>query len=67
MSHECPECGQTCYCDMEDHDQPTPDDCTHECPPEDDEEYNCECYYVDADVVESRYCPAHNPRLRTER
>lgn len=38
MSHECPECGQTCYCDMEDHDQEAPDDCSHECPPEDDDD-----------------------------
>jgi hypothetical protein len=29
MSHECPECGMVCGCDMEDHDQPQPDDCTH--------------------------------------
>ena len=31
MAHECPECGQECYCDMEDHWQEAPDDCSHEC------------------------------------
>lgn len=31
MSHECPMCGQECYCDGEDHGQPAPDDCSHEC------------------------------------
>lgn len=34
MSHECPECGQWCYCDGEDHGQPAPDDCSHDCGPE---------------------------------
>ena len=29
-----------------------------------DEEPHCECYYVDVDVMESRFCPAHNPKLR---
>lgn len=36
--HECPECGQVCYCDMEDHDQPAPPDCKHECEEDDDED-----------------------------
>ena len=31
MSHACVLCGALCYCDMEDHDQPPPADCTHEC------------------------------------
>lgn len=31
MAHECPECGQQCYCDGEDHGQPAPEDCRH-CP-----------------------------------
>jgi hypothetical protein len=31
MSHECPTCGQECYCDGEDHGQDAPSDCTHEC------------------------------------
>ena len=40
MAHECPECGQYCYCDIEDHDQPAPDDCScdHEGSGIDDEE-----------------------------
>lgn len=29
--HECPACGQACYCDMEDHGQTAPEDCVHEC------------------------------------
>ena len=33
--HECPECGQACACDMEDHEQSAPDDCSHECDPKD--------------------------------
>jgi len=31
MSHSCPLCWQYCDCDMEDHDQPEPADCTHCC------------------------------------
>lgn len=27
--HECDTCGQACYCDGEDHNQPQPDDCEH--------------------------------------
>lgn len=30
MCHDCPECGELCYCDMEDHFQDAPDDCGHE-------------------------------------
>jgi hypothetical protein len=37
VSHECEECGQHCYCDMEDHDQPQPADCTHVCDDMDDD------------------------------
>lgn len=29
MAHECEICGQECYCDMEDHGQPQPDNCVH--------------------------------------
>jgi hypothetical protein len=29
MAHECELCGQYCYCDMEDHGQPQPEDCPH--------------------------------------
>jgi hypothetical protein len=36
--HECPECGMACDCDGEDHGQPAPDDCCHECEDEEDEE-----------------------------
>lgn len=39
--HECPECGQACDCDGEDHDQGAPDDCSHACD-EDDDFYGCE-------------------------
>jgi hypothetical protein len=38
MSHACPECGQQCYCDLEDHDSEAPDDCCHDCDLDDDEE-----------------------------
>jgi len=31
MAHECPDCGQECYCDMEDHGQEAPGDCSHVC------------------------------------
>ena len=27
--HSCPECHMACNCDMEDHEQDAPDDCTH--------------------------------------
>ena len=36
--HECGICGEVCDCDMEDHMQPMPDDCEHEC--SEDEEYD---------------------------
>lgn len=58
MAHECPDCGQLCYCDMEDHEQPAPDDCCHACaeetdedsifgPPEDDEDDPTEVEGID--------------------
>lgn len=34
MAHSCPECGQACYCDLEDTWWDDPDDCVHECGPE---------------------------------
>lgn len=34
MSHEFVICGQMCYCDGEDHGQPAPADCIHDCGPE---------------------------------
>ncbi len=37
MSHECPSCGEECYCDGEDHGQDAPADCTHECEGEGDD------------------------------
>ena len=36
--HECPECGQACDCDMEDTWIESPDDCSHDCEPFDDED-----------------------------
>lgn len=38
VMHECPECGQACCCDMEDHEQDAPDDCCHECDEDTDDE-----------------------------
>lgn len=29
--HTCDLCGQACYCDMEDHENPMPADCSHLC------------------------------------
>jgi hypothetical protein len=41
MCHECPECGELCYCDLEDHESEAPDDCLHVCADEDDfEDYS---------------------------
>jgi hypothetical protein len=34
MAHDCPDCGELCYCDGEDHGQEAPDDCEHACEPE---------------------------------
>jgi hypothetical protein len=34
--HDCPECGESCDCDGEDHEQPAPPDCRHECDDDDD-------------------------------
>lgn len=40
--HECPDCGQACDCDGEDTWFEAPDDCTHECEEENDEDYGVE-------------------------
>jgi len=37
MAHECHICGQVCYCDGEDHDQPSPSDCSHDCQDDEDD------------------------------
>lgn len=42
MSHECPDCGGLCYCDMDDCHMDAPNDCRHRCPPEADDEYQDE-------------------------
>lgn len=36
--HPCPECGEACDCDGEDHGQSAPDDCTHDCDDRDNDE-----------------------------
>lgn len=36
--HDCDLCGQACDCDMEDHYQSQPADCTHICDDENDDE-----------------------------
>ena len=35
MAHECPECGQACYCDIEDTWWDDVDECFHDCDPQD--------------------------------
>jgi hypothetical protein len=43
MSHTCPECGQYCTCDMENHKQDAPADCMHACDTELEDAYDdCE-------------------------
>jgi len=37
--HDCPECGGTCDCDGEDHFQEAPEDCSHECPEVEDDDF----------------------------
>lgn len=36
--HDCPECGELCDCDGEDHGQAAPDDCCDACEDEDDDD-----------------------------
>lgn len=36
MAHECLECGQACYCDLDDTWMECPADCHHDCEPEPD-------------------------------
>jgi hypothetical protein len=36
--HDCPECGEACYCDGEDHGQEAPDDCDHDCEDRDEDD-----------------------------
>lgn len=53
MAHNCPECGGLCYCDLEDIDwgDESPDDCTHECEFDENEEDFCDDSYVhDSDM-----------------
>lgn len=38
--HECPYCYDVCYCDLEDHENDPPDDCSHLCDPEDMGEFD---------------------------
>ena len=58
--HECQLCGSACFCDMEDHGQPAPSNCTHECAPESDEddfwEHTC--------APSAEATPAHPRQLR---
>ena len=36
--HSCPDCGEACYCDMEDHENESAvDECVHACEPEPEE------------------------------
>lgn len=35
MAHECPTCGQACYCDIEDTWWDDVDECFHDCDPAD--------------------------------
>jgi len=44
--HDCPHCEMACDCDMEDHYQSAPDDCSHECDEEGDD-YDDDGYYDD--------------------
>jgi hypothetical protein len=40
MAHTCEDCGQLCYCDIDDMEfDEAPIDCCHRCPPERDEDY----------------------------
>jgi len=39
VMHDCPICGYPCYCDGEDHEQPAPDDCQHDCDEDEPEEF----------------------------
>lgn len=39
--HVCPNCLQVCDCDMEDHWQEAPDDCSHECDEDGDGDWDC--------------------------
>lgn len=34
MAHDCPECGEVCFCDGDDTWFDDADDCTHNCEPE---------------------------------
>jgi hypothetical protein len=36
--HDCPICGYACYCDGEDHEQLAPENCTHECELDDEDD-----------------------------
>jgi len=36
--HDCPDCEASCDCDWEDHYQSAPDDCSHDCEEESDDD-----------------------------
>jgi len=54
MSHACPDCGMVCCCDMEDHDQPQPEDCTHVCAESDDFDYEKDGGWLEHEVERLR-------------
>lgn len=53
MAHECPNCGQLCYCDLEDHESEAPDDCVHDCE-EDEDDLAAANYWQDRMDEEAR-------------
>lgn len=70
MAHDCPECGELCYCDIEDHMNEAPDDCCHTCAPEDDADElvdlndACNFYRVADHLGGAWLCSTHQSRSR---
>lgn len=65
--HDCPECGEACDCDGEDHGQSAPEDCGHDCEPEEELEGMDEEYLATGDAAYDEIicrgcgCSAFNP------
>lgn len=45
--HNCPDCGDACYCDLEDHAGESPDDCVHVCAVDLCEDYDDDDFWID--------------------
>lgn len=67
MSHNCPECGSLCYCDLEDTYVPeASDDCMHTCEPDYDDEPDEHPYMGVTSAADARQLFGEGTSIETE-